>query len=80
MKVSRLLELNEDRRMKKAKTEDLHGTVTVSDTLACLDTYTFIRQKEEGFYLLNVDPLSEEITSILVKSEFLSADVQAIFK
>ena len=39
-----------------------------------------IRQKEEGFYLLNVDPLSEEITSILVKSEFLSADVLAIFK
>ena len=80
MKVSRLLELNENRRMKKAKTEDLHGTVTVSDTLACLDTYTFIRQKEEGFYLLNVDRISEEITSILVKPEFLSADVLAIFK
>lgn len=79
MKVSRLLELNKDRQMKKAKTEDLHGTVTVSDSLACLDTYTFLRQRSEGFYLLHIDPISEDITDIPVKAEFLSAPVLAIF-
>jgi len=77
--IAQLLKLNSSRRMQLALNEDKEGKIVENNSLAVIDSYTFIRQRADDYCVITINPINEETTDVSVPSIAISDEVKAIF-